>query len=303
MKHIISMRAVTREETLGLISLAEKIETQQIHVDIRGRLAALLFFEPSTRTALSFDTAVKRLGGQTMLMQETKSSSVQKGESYADTISTVSQYADLIVVRSAIEGAAAYASELVDIPVINAGDGANQHPTQTLLDLYSIQKTQGTLENLTISIVGDLRYGRAVYSLVYGLAPFNPVFHFVSPEHLRIREYIKHDLTQMNVSFHETDSIPSVLEESDVMYVTRIQRERFSGQYEYEKVKDSYQISRAMIESKRLKPSFKLMHPLPRVNEITTDVDDMPCAYYFQQAKNGVYMREAIIAKLLGAVS
>lgn len=302
MNNIISMRDITETQTRELISLAEKIESHQLEIDISGRLAALLFFEPSTRTAFSFDTAIKRLGGSTIIMQEAGTTSVQKGESFADTIRTVSQYADVMVIRSAVEGAARYAAELVDLPVINAGDGANQHPTQTLLDLYSIQKTQGRIDNLTISLVGDLRYGRAVYSLVYGLAPFKPVINFVSPEHLRIRSYIKRDLEKMGVTFRETDSITSVLEESDIMYVTRIQKERFSGQYEYEQVKDSYQISRSMLEAHSIKPNFKLMHPLPRVNEITTDVDSMDCAYYFQQAKNGVYMRQAIVATLLGAV-
>jgi aspartate carbamoyltransferase catalytic subunit len=302
MKHIISMRSITKNESLELISLAGKIENDNIKLNISGSVAALLFFEPSTRTAFSFDTAVKRLGGESIMMQEAKTSSVQKGETFADTIRTVSQYADLLVIRSAVEGSAAYASEIVDIPVVNAGDGANQHPTQALLDLYSIMKTQNRLENLTVSIVGDLRYGRTVYSLVHGLMPFKPELHFISPEHLRIRSYVKDELDEVGITYFESEDILGAMSVSDVMYVTRIQRERFSGQYEFEKVKDSYQISRSMIESINIKNNFKLMHPLPRVNEITTDVDDLPCAYYFQQAKNGVYMREAILAKLLGAI-
>lgn len=301
MKHIISMRDISKNEISSLIDLAQKIEAQEINIDISGRLAALLFFEPSTRTAFSFDTAVKRLGGATIVMQGSSNSSVQKGESFADTVMTVSQYADIVVIRSATEGAARYASEVVDLPIVNAGDGANQHPTQTLLDLYSIKKTQGQIENVKIAIVGDLKYGRAVYSLVYGLMHFNAEFYFVSPEHLRIRDYLKGDLDARGIPYHELEEITDVLNVVDVMYVTRIQRERFAGQEEYEKVKDSYQISRSMIEAASIKPNFKLMHPLPRVNEITTDVDKLPCAYYFDQAKNGVYMRQAIISTLLGA--
>lgn len=299
---IISMRSISKSEITSLIDLASQIESKSINLDISDRLVALLFFEPSTRTAFSFDTAIKRLNGKTILMQEAKSTSVQKGESFADTVRTVSQYADALVIRSAVEGAARYASEVVDVPVINAGDGANQHPTQTLLDLYSIQKTQGSLEKRKIALVGDLRYGRAVYSLIYGLLNYNTEFYFVSPEHLKIRDYMRNELVERGVTFYETTDIPSVLPEVDVMYVTRIQRERFAGNYEYEQVKDSYQLSRDIIEKNNIKSNFSLMHPLPRVNEITTDVDDMPCAYYFQQAKNGVYMRQAIVAKLLGAV-
>ncbi len=296
------MRSISKDEITSLIDLAEKIEFRSIDINISDRLVALLFFEPSTRTAFSFDTAIKRLGGKTLLMQEAKSSSVQKGESFADTIKTVSQYVDAIVIRSAVEGAARYTSEIVDIPVINAGDGANQHPTQALLDLYTIKKRQGTVENRKVAIVGDLRYGRAVYSLVYGLAKFNVELYLISPEHLQIRPYVRDELDAMGITYHQGDDISSVLEEVDIMYVTRIQRERFAGQYEYEKVKDSYQITRDMIEACNLKENFTLMHPLPRVNEITTDVDSLPCAHYFQQAKNGVYMRQAVMATLLGAV-
>lgn len=300
MKHVLSMRDLSRSDIAGIISLAEKIESKTMSIDLSGYLAALLFFEPSTRTAFSFDTAIKSLGGNSLLMQSPENSSQQKGESFSDTIRTISQYANLIVIRSAVEGAARYTSELVDLPVINAGDGANQHPTQALLDMYSMQKTQGKLEGLKIALVGDLKYGRTIYSLVYGLIHFNPELYFVSPSHLQIRDYVREDLVSLGVTFHETSEIPSVLGEVDVMYVTRIQRERFSGQYEYEKVKDSYQITGKMIEQSAIKENFKIMHPLPRVNEITTDVDLLPCAYYFDQAKNGVYIRQALIAHLLG---
>jgi len=294
------MRDLTRADITGIVDLAEKIESKAITINLSGYLAALLFFEPSTRTAFSFDTAIKSLGGNSLMMQSPENSSQQKGESFADTVRTISQYANLIVMRSAVEGAARYASELVDIPVINAGDGANQHPTQALLDIYSIKKTQGRIDSLKIALVGDLKYGRTIYSLVYGLAHFKPELYLVSPQHLQIRKYVRDDLVSLGVNFHETSEISSVLGDADVMYVTRIQRERFSGQYEYEQVKDSYQITARMIEQAAIKSNFRIMHPLPRVNEITTDVDALPCAYYFQQAKNGVYIRQALIARLLG---
>ncbi len=302
MKHVLSMRELTRADITGIIDLAEKIESGTVTINLSGYMAALLFFEPSTRTAFSFDTAIKSLGGNSLVMQSVENSSQQKGETFSDTLRTIGQYANLIVIRSAVEGAARYASEIVDIPVINAGDGANQHPTQALLDLYSIKKTQGKIDGLKIALVGDLKYGRTIYSLVYGLSHFKPELYLVSPPHLQIRDYVRDDLNSMGIKFHETSEIPSVLSEVDVMYVTRIQRERFAGQYEYEKVKDSYQINARMIETSQIKQNFKIMHPLPRVNEITTDVDVLPCAYYFEQAKNGVYIRQALISRLLGVV-
>jgi aspartate carbamoyltransferase catalytic subunit len=297
MKHLISMRDVNTEDILKLIDLAGKIEKKEIEVSMQGKLAALLFFEPSTRTHFSFETAVKKLGGDTFSMSGTSSTSVKKGETLADTLMTISQYADLIVMRHVIEGAARFASETVDIPVINAGDGTNQHPTQAMLDLYSIQKTQGTLKNLTIAMVGDLRLGRTVHSLSQAMSDFNPKFYFASPKHLQMPKYIKDDLRKKRVEFHEIEDIKEVMSELDVMYVTRIQKERFAVIEDYEKVKDSYIITKKLLEG--VKSTFKIMHPLPRVNEIALDVDDTEYAYYFQQAKNGVFMRQAIIATLL----
>ncbi len=297
MKNLISMRDVGKEDILKLIDLADKIEKKEITVDMTGKLAALLFFEPSTRTHFSFETAVKKLGGNTFSMSGTSSTSVKKGETLADTLMTISMYADIIVMRHVIEGAARFAAETVKIPVINAGDGTNQHPTQAMLDLFSIQKTQGTLENLTIGMVGDLRLGRTVHSLAQALSDFNPKFYFASPRHLQMPVYIKDDLKAKNIEFAELEDIKEVMHELDIMYVTRIQKERFAVLEDYEKVKDSYIISKKLLEN--VKTNFKVLHPLPRVNEITKDVDDTEYAYYFQQARNGVFMRQAIITELL----
>ncbi len=297
MKHLVSMRDVTKEDMLSLIDLASRIEAGQIKPDLSGKLGALLFFEPSTRTYFSFDTAIKRLGGNTLAMTGSGSTSVKKGESLADTLMTVRQYADFIVMRHKIEGAARFASEILDIPVINAGDGTNQHPTQAMLDLYSIHKTQGTLENLTVAMIGDLRLGRTVHSLAQALSDFNPKFYFASPRHLQMPKYIKDELKNKGVDFEEVEDIKPIIPHLDIMYVTRIQKERFAVLEDYEKVKDAYIITPEVLEN--VKENFRLMHPLPRVNEITVEVDKMPYAYYFRQARNGVVMRQAIIAKLL----
>ncbi len=297
MKNLISMRDVGKKDILELLELAEKIETGKIKPDLSGKLGALLFFEPSTRTHFSFDTAIKKLGGQSFSMSGTSSTSVKKGETLADTLMTISQYADFIVMRHKVEGAARFASETVDIPVINAGDGTNQHPTQAMLDMYSIKKTQGTLENLTIAMIGDLRLGRTVHSLAEALIPFKPKFYFASPKHLQMPQYIKDELLEKNIEFEEIEDIKPIMPQLDIMYVTRIQKERFAVLEDYEKVKDAYIVTPEILSN--VKDNFKLLHPLPRVNEITVEVDDMPYAYYFQQAKNGVFMRQAIITKLM----
>ncbi|MBN2461394.1 MAG: aspartate carbamoyltransferase [Candidatus Cloacimonetes bacterium] len=298
MNDLISMRDLSKDEVLYLIDLSEKIEKGECKPDMSRKLAALMFYEPSTRTHFSFATAMKKLGGQTITMRGTASTSVQKGESFADTLLTIAQYADLIVIRSAIEGAARYAAETVPIPVINAGDGANQHPTQALLDIFSIKKTQKKLEDLTIGVVGDLKFGRTVHSLVQALSDFNPRFYFASPSHLKMPPYILDDLTQKKIAFEEIREVEKYINTFDLMYVTRIQKERFADPEDYEKIKGSYIISESML--KEVKKNFKILHPLPRVDEISTDVDATPYAYYFQQARNGVYMRQAIIAALLG---
>ena len=300
MKNLISMRDLSKQEILYFMEVAEKIEKGEIKPDLEKKLAALLFFEPSTRTHFSFATAMKKIGGQTITMRGTSGTSAKKGETFADTLLTIAQYAEIIIMRSPTEGAARYAAEVVDVPVVNAGDGANQHPTQALLDLYSIIKTQGTLENLTIGVAGDLKFGRTVHSLVQAMSDFGTKFKFISPSFLKMPAYIKDDLTEKNIEFEELSEIDEKIDELDILYVTRIQKERFADPEDYEKVKGSYILDKSMLDG--VKKTFKVMHPLPRVDEISTDVDDTEFAYYFPQAKNGVYMRQAIIAILLGGV-
>ena len=300
MKNLISMRDLSKKEILHLMDIASKIEGGKIVPDMQRKLAALLFFEPSTRTMFSFDTAMKRMNGDTIIMSGTGQTSVKKGETFADTLQTIAQYSDIIIMRSPLEGSARYASEIVHIPVVNAGDGANQHPTQALLDLYSIVKTQGTLENLSIGLAGDLRFGRTVHSLAQAMALFNVKFKFISPSFLKMPQYIKDDLKSQKVEFEEYENIEGNIDDLDILYVTRVQKERFADPEDYEKVKGSYILERSMLS--KVKENFKVMHPLPRVNEIHTDVDNTEFAYYFPQAKNGVFTRQAIISTLLEEV-
>ncbi|MDR1610334.1 MAG: aspartate carbamoyltransferase, partial [Candidatus Symbiothrix sp.] len=225
--------------------------------------------------------------------------SSSKGETLKDTIKMVSNYADLIIMRHYLEGAARYASEITDIPIINAGDGANQHPSQTMLDLYSIYKTQGRLNNLTITMVGDLKYGRTVHSLIVGMSHFNPQFYFIAPEELKLPEIYKQFMEEKGLPYEEyIDFSEEVINQSDILYMTRVQRERFTDLMEYEKVKNVYILKNSML--KNSKENLRILHPLPRVNEIAYDVDDNPKAYYFEQAKNGVFARQAIICDVLG---
>ncbi len=300
MENLISMRDLSKKEIMHLMDIAAKIENKEIIPDMQRKLAALLFFEPSTRTMFSFDTAMKRMNGDTIIMSGTKNTSSKKGETFADTLETIAQYADIIIMRSPIEGAARYASEVVDVPVVNAGDGANQHPTQALLDLYSIIKTQGTLEDLKIGLAGDLRFGRTIHSLAQAMSLFGAKFKFISPSFLKMPQYIKDDLNVKNIEFEELDDIEGNIDDLDILYVTRIQKERFADPEDYEKLKGSYNLSKFMLGG--VKKNFRVLHPLPRVDEINTDVDDTEYAYYFPQAKNGVYTRQAIISILLGEV-
>lgn len=298
--HLISMRDVSRAEIEALVGRAAAIEEGTLTPDMSGKVAALLFYEPSTRTCFSFDAAMKKMGGGTLVMQGTGGTSVKKGESFADTLKTMGQYADVLVLRSPLEGAARMAADTVDIPVINAGDGANQHPTQAMLDLYSIHKTQGTLENLTVGLVGDLRYGRTVHSLALSLVPFNPEFYFISPPHLAMPASLCRELEEKGVRFHQVSDVDPVANRLDIMYVTRIQRERFPDQEEYEKLKGSYIVTAGTL--KGVQDNLRVLHPLPRVDEIATEVDETPYAYYFEQARNGVYMRQALLSDLTGGI-
>ncbi len=294
------MQDISKQDILHFVDIANKIEGGELKPDLNGQLAALLFFEPSTRTKFSFETAMKKLGGTALSLKDAEQTSLKKGESLHDTLMTISQYVDLVIMRSPIEGSARYASEILNIPVINAGDGANQHPTQALLDMYSIMKTQGKLDNLNIAMVGDLKFGRTVHSLSQALSDFSPNLHFVSPSHLKMPEHIKNDLLKKNVNFFEHEKIEDIINKVDIMYVTRIQKERFTDPEEYEKVKNLYIVDTPLL--KNVKDNFKIMHPLPRVNEITMAVDKTKYAYYFEQVKNGVYMRQAIISILLKGI-
>jgi aspartate carbamoyltransferase catalytic subunit len=297
-KSLVSIADYTKEEYLEILRVAAEFEKNPVQKILEGRVVATLFFEPSTRTRLSFESAVNRLGGRVIGFTDSSSSSVSKGETLKDTILTVSNYSDLIVMRHPLEGSARYASEVATVPVINAGDGANQHPTQCLLDLFSIQKTQGTLENLKISMVGDLKYGRTVHSLLMAMSYFNPTFNFIAPDELKMPEEYKLFLDKKGIVYHEFTELAENIKDSDIIYMTRVQRERFADPLEYEKVKNVYILKNKMLEG--TKDNMKILHPLPRVNEISTDVDSNSKAYYFPQALNGVYTRQAIMAKILG---
>ncbi|MBU0765580.1 MAG: aspartate carbamoyltransferase [Bacteroidetes bacterium] len=297
-KSLISISDYSKEEYLRILELAGEFEKNPVQNLLSGRVVASLFFEPSTRTRLSFESAVQKLGGRVIGFSDAGSTSVQKGESLKDTIKTVAQYCDLIVMRHPVEGSSRYASEVSSVPVINAGDGANQHPTQCLLDLYSIKKTQGTLENLNIFLIGDLKYGRTVHSLLMAMSNFNPVFNFISPKSLKMPDEYLMYLDSLNIKYYEHETFTEYISEADIVYVTRVQRERFSDPLDYEKVKNAYVLRNSML--KNTKPNLRILHPLPRVNEIHTDVDENEKAYYFEQALNGVYTRQAIITAILG---
>ncbi len=297
-KSLISINDYSKDQIIRTLNLAEDFEENPNQKILEGKVIATLFFEPSTRTRLSFESAISRLGGQVIGFASKDSSSVQKGESLKDTIKTVSNYCDLIVMRHPLEGSARYASEVASVPVINAGDGANQHPTQTMLDLYSIRKTQNTLENLNLFLVGDLKYGRTVHSLLMAMTHFNTTFNFVSPEELRIPEEYKIFLQEYKLKYKEHVDFSSIISEADIIYMTRIQRERFSDPMEYEKTKNSYMLRKDMLEG--TKDNLKVLHPLPRINEINEDVDESKQSYYFTQALNGVFTRMAIISSILG---
>ena len=298
-KNLISITDFSKEEQLHLLDVAEEFARNPRQRILADKIVATLFFEPSTRTRLSFESAANQLGARIIGFSDASNSSVTKGETLKDTILMVSNYADLIVMRHPREGSARYASEVAKVPVINAGDGANQHPTQCLLDLYSIRKTQGRLDNLNIAFVGDLKYGRTVHSLAQALCNFNCTFHFVSPVELKMPSYVKQIVKDNKLEYHQYTELSEVIPFADIIYMTRVQRERFADPMEYERMKNSCILNKAML--KDCKENMKILHPLPRVNEIATDVDNTPYAYYFQQAHNGVFVRQALMSLILGA--
>lgn len=295
----VTIADMSKDDIMYLISMAEEFEKHPNRELLKGRIVATLFFEPSTRTRLSFETAANRLGAKVISITDAKVSSVSKGETLKDTLLMVSNYADVIVMRHFIEGAAVYASEVVPVPIVNAGDGAHMHPSQCLLDLYSIYKTQGTLENLNIYLVGDLKYGRTVHSLITAMRHFNPTFHFIAPKELAMPNEYKIYCKENGINFQEHTAFnEKIIADADILYMTRVQKERFSDPMEYERVKNVYILRNSMLDLAR--DNMKILHPLPRVNEIAYDVDSNPHAYYIQQAKNGLYAREAIYCHVLG---
>lgn len=298
-RNFVTIADLSKEKILYMIKMAQEFEKNPNREILKGKVVATLFYEPSTRTRLSFETAANRLGARVIGFSDAKASSVSKGETLKDTILMVSNYADVIVMRHYIEGAAQYASEVAPVPIVNAGDGAHQHPSQCMLDLYTIYQTQDTLENLNIYLVGDLKYGRTVHSLLMAMRHFNPAFHFIAPKELAMPNEYKIYCTNHGIKYQEhTDFDENVIADADIIYMTRVQKERFSDLMEYEKVKNAYILKSSMLG--KVKKNMKILHPLPRVNEITYDVDDNPHAYYIQQARNGLFAREAIICDVLG---
>lgn len=294
---LVSISDYSKEDILAILDSAAHFEAEPNQQTLNGKVIATLFFEPSTRTRLSFETAVVRLGGKIIGFSDAATSSSAKGETLNDTIHMVSCYADAIVMRHPLEGAARYAAEVSPVPVINAGDGANQHPSQTLLDLYSILKTQGTLENLNICLVGDLKYGRTVHSLIMAMSHFNPTFTFIAPDELKMPEDYKSFCNKKGIKFTECNDLNDNFDQAHILYMTRVQKERFQDLLEYERVKNVYTLKNDMLSNS--KPNLKILHPLPRVSEIDVDVDSNEKAYYFKQAQNGLYVRQAILSRVL----
>ena len=300
LKNIISIKDFEREDVDYILNEAEKLEdiakSKEISEELKGKILGLMFFELSTRTRMSFETAMKRLGGEGIGFENSGSSSVSKGESIADTAKMFEGYSDALVIRHELEGVSKFISDIVDVPVINAGDGAGQHPTQTLLDLYTIRKEIGEIDNLKIALIGDLKYGRTVHSLSNALGLYkNVTIYLVSPPELKMPQEVFHDINKTNVKWIETDSIEKIIDDVDVLYVTRIQKERFGDINEYLKIKGAYIIDKKMLEGKDL----IVMHPLPRIDEISTDVDNTKYNKYFTQAANAVPVRMAILKTLI----
>jgi aspartate carbamoyltransferase catalytic subunit len=300
-KSIVSIRDITKEDIDIIMAEAAVMETviKSGKRPLEGKIMAALFLEPSTRTRLSFEAAMHRLGGSVITVSDPKSSSAAKGESLSDTIRTIANYSDIIAIRHPMEGSARLAAEYSSVPVINGGSGAEEHPTQALLDLYTLIKELKKVNGKRIAMVGDLKYGRTVHSLAYTLSKFKNVkIDFVSPPALRIRDEIKQDLTDAGNEFSEVESLSEVIKDVDAIYMTRIQKERFTEAAEYEKVKDAYVLNKKLLE--QTKGPIPVLHPLPRVNEIAYDVDKTEHAVYFEQMFNGVIVRMALLNLILG---
>lgn len=296
-KNIISISDLSRPELELILDVAKSLKKTPQPTLLQNKVIASCFFEASTRTRLSFETAVHRLGGSVIGFDSgTNTSLSQKGETLADSVKIITSYADAFFMRHPQEGAARLASEFTDIPVINGGDGANQHPTQTLLDLFTIFETQNTLENLNIAFVGDLKYGRTVHSLAQALSLFNCNLFFISPDALAMPDYILEELDEKNITYSVHSTIEEVVDSLDILYMTRVQKERFD-ETEYQHMKSAFVLKKSMLSNVR--DNLRILHPLPRIDEIEVDIDETPYAYYFQQAQNGVYARQALLALLL----
>jgi aspartate carbamoyltransferase catalytic subunit len=301
-KDIISILDFSKEDILYVLEMSERMEKEDYPDILRGKILANLFFEPSTRTRLSFEAAMKRLGGQVIGFDELGTTSTVKGESLRDSVKIIEGYCDIIVLRHFLEGASRLTADSVDIPVINAGDGASQHPTQTFVDLYAIKKAKSDIENLSVGFLGDLKYGRTAHSLAYALAHFNTDMYFISPPSLRMPKDYMEELEIRNVSCQEVESISEVSEKLDILYCTRIQKERFAEPVEYEKVKGLYKLSKSVMDELKVKDDLKILHPLPRVDEMDESLDTTEYAMYFQQAHSGIPVREALLALVLGVI-
>lgn len=299
-RDMIAIQDFSREELLYLLNHARLLKKKKSSALLSGKILASCFFEPSTRTRLSFEAAMHRLGGAVIGFSDIKVTSLQKGESFYDSMKMVENYADAIVLRHPLEGSSQYAADALRIPVINAGDGSNQHPTQTLLDLFSIEECQGTLENLHIAIAGDLKFSRTAHSLSHALTHFNPRLYFLGPPALEMPKEICEILREKGIKFSFHQNMEEVLSKVDILYMTRIQQERFLSHDDYQSLKNSCLLKMAHL--KKAKKNLKIFHALPRINEIETEIDHTSHAYYFEQAKNGLYVRQALLGLILGAL-
>lgn len=302
-RDVISILDFSRDELETLFRETTRMErlARGLNNIMRGRILALLFFEPSTRTMYSFQSAMYRLGGECLVLKDVETSSIAKGESIADTIRMMDGYSDAIVIRHRIEGMAKYASEIAEVPVINAGDGAHKHPTQAMIDLYTIWRERGSIDGLSIGVLGDLRYGRASTSFIYGVSIFNPEkIYLISPPELRVKDELRDFLDFRGIEYIETNDLRGVIGKLDVLYVTRIQKERFTDLSEYERVRGTYRVSLSLLTN--VKDELMIMHPLPRVDEISVEVDSTKYAYYFKEARNGIPVRMALLKLILMGV-
>ena len=298
-RDIVSIRDFSKGDLLHVLKVSEEMEGDKPTL-LAGKILSTLFFEPSTRTRLSFESAMCRLGGKIIGFSDEKVSSVKKGETIWDTAKMAEQYSDVIVIRTPIEGSARLAAEATSVPVINGGDGANQHPTQTLLDLYTIQKAKKNIDGLKIGFLGDLKYGRTVHSLAIALSHWNVDLYFIAPDALQMPDHYLKDLQEVGIGCSQANDVFAVSKDLDILYVTRIQKERFPDPLEYEKYKNAYRLDRSVLSE--IKDDMKIMHPLPRVGEINPELDDTNHAIYFEQAGNGVTVRKALLALVLGKV-